>query len=330
MIQRAVSELRVDPLSGLRAIVASDRAARPGEELAVTPAAPVDPARDPFAEGHEDRTPPELYAVRPGGGAADGPGWTVRVVPNAFPALSDDGPDPQRDAVPDLFTALPAHGRHEVIVNGPQPVSSLAELPVEQVTAAMEVWRERMRAQAAAYPHLMVNERAEAGASLPHTHAQLLALDFVPAAVARERERFGAHAVRTMGGNLLEDLVQEEVRRRERIVAIDDEAVLMCPYASRLPFALMLAPRRRRERFEDDGPTGAALLHDGLCRLRRRFGASPPLNLWIRTAPRDAERFCWRIDIVPRLTPLAGLELGTGVYLNVVAPERAAAELRDA
>jgi UDPglucose--hexose-1-phosphate uridylyltransferase len=330
MIQRAVSEIRVDPLSGLRAIVASDRAGRPGEDLAVTPAAPIDPEQDPFAEGHEDRTPPELYAVRPAGGAPDGPGWSVRVVPDAVAVLSDDGPIPQRDAVPDLFTALPARGRHEVIVNGPQPVTSLADLPVEQVAAAIEVWRERMRAHASAYPHLMVNERVEAGASPPHTHAQLLALDFVPAAVARERERFGAHAVRTMGGNLLEDLVQEEVRRRDRIVAIDDEAVLLCPYASRLPFALMLAPRRRRERFEDGGPTGAALLHDGLSRLRRRFGASPPLNLWVRTAPRDAERFCWRIDVVPRLTSLAGLELGTGVYLNVVAPEQAAAELRDA
>ena len=83
--------------------------------------------------------------------------------------------------------------------------------------------------------HVIVNERREGGASLPHTHAQLYALDFVPAAVARERERFGAYATRTMGGNLLADLVQEEVRRRERIVAIDDEAVLMAPYASRLP-----------------------------------------------------------------------------------------------
>ena len=102
-----------------------------------------------------------------------------------------------------------------------------------------------MRAHAdAACRHLIVNERREAGASLPHTHAQLYALDFVPAAVARERERFGAYAVRTMGGNLLGDYVQEEVRRRERIVAIDDEAVLMAPYASRVPFHLMLAPRR--------------------------------------------------------------------------------------
>jgi UDPglucose--hexose-1-phosphate uridylyltransferase len=232
--------------------------------------------------------------------------------------------------VPDLFTALPARGRHEVVVNAPQPVTSLAELAVEQVQACVEVWRARMRAQDAAYAHLAVNERIEAGATLPHTHAQLFALDFVPAVVARERERFSAHAARTMGGNLLEDLVQEEVRRRARVVAIDDEAVLLCPYASRSPYALMLAPRRRRDRFEDDGPSGAALLHDGLSRLARRFGASPPLNLWVRTAPRDAERFCWRIDIVPRLTPLAGLELGAGVQLNVVAPERAAAELRDA
>jgi UDPglucose--hexose-1-phosphate uridylyltransferase len=298
--------------------------------LSVAAPAPIDPEQDPFAEGHEGRTPPELYAVRPGGGAADTPGWTVRVVPNAYPVLSPDAPVPGRDEVPDLFTALAARGRHEVIVNSPEPVTSLADLPVEQVQACVEVWRARMAAERAAYTHLIVNERTEAGATLPHTHAQLFGLDFVPAAVARERERFSAHAVRTMGGNLLEDLVQEEVRRKVRVVAIDDEAVLLCPYASRSPYTLMLAPRRRRERFEEDGPTGAALLHDGLSRLRRRFGASPPLNLWVRTAPRDADRFCWRIDIVARLTPLGGLELGTGLDVDVVAPEQAAAELREA
>ena len=109
----------------------------------------------------------------------------------------------------------------------------------------MEAWRARMRAHAgAACRHLIVNERPEAGASLPHTHAQLFALGFVPAAIARERERFSAYAVRTMGSNLLGDLVQEEVRRRARIVAIDDEAVLMAPWASQVPFQLMLAPRR--------------------------------------------------------------------------------------
>ncbi len=323
-------EVRVDPLTGLRTIVAGDRAKRPGGGLSAEPAEPIDPERDPFAAGHEDRTPPELHAVRPDGGAADGPGWRVRVVPNLYPALDPASPEPERQAKPDLFTAAPARGAHEVIVNAPDPVTSLADLPPDQVALAVDTWRERMRVHAgAAYVHVIVNERRDAGASLPHTHAQLYALDFVPAAVARERERFGAYAARTMGGNLLADLVQEEVRRRERVVAIDDEAVLMAPYGARLPFQLMLAPRAARPRFEDDGPTGAALLHDALNRLARRLGAAPPLNLWVRTAPRGAEHFCWRIDVMPRLTHLAGLELGTGVHLNVVAPEDAAAQLRE-
>jgi UDPglucose--hexose-1-phosphate uridylyltransferase len=333
-------ELRIDPLSGHRTIVAGERSRRPGGEPRCAPAEPIDAAKDPFADGHEDRTPPELYAVRPGGGPANSPGWSVRVVPNLYPALTpaadDGGTGGQGGAVesrgqPELFVSLPASGAHEVIVNGPQPVLSLAELPLEQVLAAVEVWRERMRAHAgSAYLQLIVNERREAGASLPHTQALLSARDCGRGAGARERERAGAHTTRTMGHSLLGDLVAEEVRRRERIVAIDEDAVLMAPYASRLPFQLMLAPRTPRARFEDEGPSGAALLHDGLCRLARHLGSSPPLNLWVRTAPRGAEDFCWRIDVLPRLTHLAGLELSTDVNLNIVAPEHAAAVLRDA
>jgi UDPglucose--hexose-1-phosphate uridylyltransferase len=339
-----LQELRIDPLSGHRTIVAGERSTRPGGEPRCEPPAAIDRDKDPFAEGHEERTPPELYARRPGGGPANSPGWTVRVVPNLYPALSPvdgNGDGHQVRAAgeqtyggrgqPELFTSMPASGAHEVIVNGPQSVLSLAELPVEQVLEAVDTWRVRMRTHAgSAYLQLIVNERREAGASLPHTHAQLYALDFVPATVARERERASAYTTRTMGQSLLGDLVAEEVRRRERIVAIDEEAVLLAPYASRLPFQLMLAPRTPRARFEDAGPSGASLLHDGLCRLARYLGASPPLNLWVRTAPLGAEDFCWRIDVMPRLTHLAGLELSTDINLNIVEPERAAAVLRDA
>jgi UDPglucose--hexose-1-phosphate uridylyltransferase len=325
-------EIRVDPLTGLRVVVAGERATRPGAGLAATPPDAIDPESDPFASGHEDRTPPEVYAVRPDGGSPNSPGWTVRVVPNLYPALDPAADEPAPDARPDLFTAVAARGGHEVVVNAPDPVVSLGQMRAEQVAGAMDVWRARMRHHrdaGAACVHLIVNERREAGSSLPHTHAQLYALDFVPAAIARERERAQAYATRTMGGNLLADLVQEEVRRRERIVAIDDEAVLMVPYAAQVPYQLLLAPRRPRPRFEDAGPTGAALLHDALNRLARRLGATPPLNLWVRTAPAGADHFCWRIDVLPRLAHLAGLELGAGVNLNVVAPETAAAELRD-
>src|SRR3954470_7386965 len=326
-------EVRVDPLTGHRTIIAAARSSRPGAGLEVQPPAPIDRERDPFAEGHEDRTPPEVYAVRPNGGGPDTPGWKVRVVPNLYPALAPGAADPAPEANPDLFTSAPARGEHEVIINAPDPVVSLGQLTVEQALTAADTWRARMRhhrERGAHCVHLIVNERREAGASLPHTHAQLYALDFVPAGIARERERFGAYATRTMGGNLLADLVQEEVRRRERLVAVDDEAVCVAPFGARVPYQLLIAPRRPRARFEDDGATGAHLLHDALNRLARRLGAAPPLNLWVRTAPAGADHFCWRIDVMPRLAHLAGLELGAGVNLNVVAPETVAAQLREA
>ncbi len=326
-----MSELRVDPLSGRRTIIAPGRAGRPGGWLQTSPPEPIDPATDPFAAGNEDRTPPELHAVRPDGGPADRPGWLVRVLPNRYPALDPASPAPELQANPDLFTALAATGAHEVIVNAADCVHSLAELDADQVCLALDVWRERMlHHHRAACVHLIVNERREAGASLPHTHAQLFAFDFVPAQIARERERAGAYATRTMGQSLLADLLQEEVRRRERLVAIDDDAVLLAPYASQLPYQMMLVPRRPRARFEADGPTGARLLHDALRRLTRVLGSSPPLNIWVRTAPRGSDHFCWRIDILPRLAQVAGLELGAGVSLNTLAPEQAAAELREA
>ena len=323
-------ELRIDPLTGLRVIVAGERGGRPGAWLDVTPRAPIDPERDPFLAGHEDRTPPEVYAL-PG----DDGGWRVRVVPNLYPALSPGEPEPGEDPLthgrgePDLFASHPALGAHEVIVNAPDPVSSLAELSADQVETAMGVWRDRMRAHAdAAYVHIIVNEGKEAGASLPHTHAQLYGLPFVPAAVARERERFTAHANRTQGRNLLEDVLQEEVRRRERVVAIDSEAVALCPFGARVPFHLQLVPRTPTARFSDDGPLGGRLLHEVMNRLAAVLGGLPPLNMWVRTAPRDAERFCWHIELMPRLAQLAGLEIGTGVHLNVLAPEDAAQRLR--
>ena len=321
-------EIRVDPLNGLRTIIAPARAERPFAFLRPAESCDGD-GEDPFATGNESLTPPELYARREL--SADATSWRVRVFDNLYPALEQDSPEGERDPKPDLFTATPARGAHEVIVNSSRAVTSLVELSADELAEAVETWRERMRAHAdAACLHLSVNEGYSAGASIPHTHAQLYALDFVPALIARERERFAAYAARTMGGNLIGDLVQEEVRRRERVVAIDDEAVLLTPFASILPYQLMIAPRRPRMRFEDPGPAGTGLLHEALARLVRVHGGGVPLNLWVRTAPRGADHFCWRIDLVPRLSGLAGLELGTGLHLNSVAPERAASELRDA
>ena len=325
-------ELRVDPLTGHKTIIADERSGRPGSGLAPPPPdPPIDPETDPFLEGHEARTPPELDALRPDGSPPDTPGWQVRVVPNLYPAVTEDARAPEREARVDLFTTTAAHGHHEVIVNTPRPVSSLLDLEPAELKTAMGMWRRRIAhhvQHGAACVHLFVNDGRAAGASQPHTHAQLVALDFVPALVARERERFGAYATTTMGGNLLADLVREEVRLDQRIVAIDDEVVVLAPYASGSPYQLLLAPRTPSMRFEDEGPLGAAALHDAMGRLARHFGHLPALNLWVRTAPRGAEHYCWRIDVRPRFGTAAGLELGTGIDLNAISPERAARELR--
>ncbi len=235
-----------------------------------------------------------------------------------------------RIAEADLFRSQPAAGAHEVIVGAPEHVTSLAQLSDERLAGTVAGWRERMRAHAeAAYVHLIVNEGPDAGASLEHSHAQLYALGFVPAEIARERERATAYHERTMGSHLLEDVATEEVRRRERLVAFDDEALLICPWASRAPFELRVIPRRPVARFEED-EGGAAMIATALRAFAGALGSMPQFNLWVRTAPRAAEEFCWHVDIVPRLTIRAGFEIGTGVEINVYEPERAASDLREA
>jgi UDPglucose--hexose-1-phosphate uridylyltransferase len=345
----AEPEIRIDQLTGLRTILAPGRAERPDAFVAARPQATPDAReRCPFCEGREDRTPPEVWARRPDGGAPDSPGWTERAVPNLYPALgSGDRPtaggesglaaavDPlrasSRGAEPDLFASLPAAGAHEVIVHGPEHTTALANLTAERFAGALAAWRERMRAhEDASSMQLIVNEGPEAGASLEHSHAQLYALEFVPAQIARERERFGAYNQRTMGGHQLSDIATEEVRRRERLVAIDDDALLVCPWASRGPFELRVIPRRPSPAFEHDGDVGQGMLATALRALSAVFDGPPQLNLWVRTAPRGVEEFHWHIDLLPRLTIRAGFELSTGVDINIYPPERAAADLREA
>ncbi len=347
-------ELRIDQLTGLRALIAPGRQGRPDAFASQRVAIPADDAGGcPFCEGHEAETPPEVWANRPEGGEPDGPGWRQRAVPNLYPALTSEGAahdagamsvsesgltssaDPllasSRTADSDLFRAVPATGAHEVIVNSPRHAASLTELEPHELAEAMAAWRTRIGAHSgdASLVHLIVNEGPRAGATLEHTHAQLLALPFVPANVARERERFAAYHQRTNGSHLLEDVLVEEVRRRDRLVAIDGEAALICPWASRWPYELRLIPRSSQARFEDD-ERGAELLGRGLRALMQVVGAGVGLNLWVRTAPRGTEEFCWHIDITPRASTAGGIELGTGVDLNPVAPEAAASQLRDA
>jgi UDPglucose--hexose-1-phosphate uridylyltransferase len=341
-------EIRVDQLTGARVLVTPGRANRP-DQFRLRPWEPQGPGGCPFCEGSEGETPPELDADRRGGGEPDGPGWKTRTVSNLYPALvpegsagAEDGPaaafassaDPllssARRAEPDLFSARPAVGSHEVIINCPDHVPSLSAMDEGQLGLAVEAWRRRMRAHGdAPYVQLILNQGPDSGASIEHSHAQLGAAPFVPAAVARERERFNSYRERTAGASLLGEVLREEIRRGERLVAIDEEVALVCPWASRHPFEMRLIPRRPNPSFELDD-SGAAMLHRALKALAALSDGEPQLNLWVKTAPRGVEHFHWHLDLVPRLEPASAFEMATGVDINVVPPEAAAESLREA
>ncbi len=299
------AEIRIDQLT--RACGRSSprrRADRPDGLRRAHPTRRTGPEGCPFCEGREERTPPELYAVRPGGGEAGGPGWLVRVVPNLYPALSPPGPDeaPARRATEppegafaaagdplaasrrageaDLFSARPAAGAHEVIIHSPRHVTALGRARRGAVRA-----RGRGLARAHARPsrrRLRAADRQRGGRRRGLARALATRSSTRCPSCRRPSHASGSGSAPTAsgppGGDLLSDLLVEEVRRKERLVAIDDDAALICPWASRSPFELRVVPRRPAPRFEDDD-CGAAMLRTALRALdgplRRAAGAEP-------------------------------------------------------
>lgn len=264
-----------------------------------------------------------------GGGQAAG-GVAGAGAGSAFASPADPLLSSTRGVEPDMFASRPAIGAHEVIVNAPGHLASIGQLDEASLAAAVAAWRERMRAHDdAAWVQLILNQGPDAGASIEHTHAQLGAMNFVPAAVARERERFGSYRERTAGASLLGEILREEIRRSDRLVAIDEEVALICPWASRFPWEMRIIPRRPTARFEED-EGGASMLGRAVRALAKLFGGEPQLNLWVKTAPRGVEHFHWHLDLIPRIEPTSAFEIATGVDINMVGPERSAADLREA
>jgi UDPglucose--hexose-1-phosphate uridylyltransferase len=292
-------ELRQDPVTRNWVFIAPGRAGRPGASARADLDLPTeDEALScPFDEGREDRTPPETFALRPEGGKPNGPGWTVRVVPNLYPVFE----------------------HHEVVISTPRHVRTFAELSEDEIAGVATAWRERARAARAAgfpYVHALLNEGREAGASLPHTHTQLAWLPREPPAVTAEAQAGECSVCRH---------VTDERDSGARVVTERDGLVLLTAYGGRLPYELLIAPVEHTTgtAFESALLTPAlSLLAGGLCRLQALEGGLP-LNAWLHDTAH------WHLEIVPRLTALAGIELGAGIYVNSVAPEQAATDLRE-
>ncbi len=297
-----MQELLVDELTGDRVILAPARALRPDTFRVDTPPLPPAVASCPFCAGNESETPPEVARV--GAGAPDTTGWDVRVVPNKYPIVGDG-----------------VAGAHEVVILSPAHHADLGVLTTEQCTQVFLTLRDRARfhlAHGLVYAQPFVNHGKHAGASIAHPHAQLVALDHVPTRAHARLDRFDADAF---------------ARDQANIVS-DGDAVVWCPPASASPYAARAALDRAGARFDccddDDIAAVANALHDITARLHALLG-NPDYNLVVATAPRTYDGpFHWWVDIVPRLTVVAGFELGTGTYVNIVRPADAAAALRDA
>jgi UDPglucose--hexose-1-phosphate uridylyltransferase len=320
-----VSQLRLNPLTGRWVTVAVERAARPGELISRRLPVESDPDRRcPFCPGNEEATPPALETYGPSGN------WLVRVVPNLFPAFEGNEPLRVQNLGP-VFTQASASGVHEVLVFTPEHNSSWADLDDKHAGLAMAAIRDRMedhaRLSTVRYTQAIVNAGREAGASLEHPHGQLLGIPFVPGEIAEEEagfRRFGESC-------LLCTMAEAELQARHRVVLADERALVVCPYWSGAPYEMLVLPRLHEVHLENTPPPDVVAvgraIRDALVLLRDRVGEAA-YNLVFHTAPHHHEGpFHWHVHIVPRLTSLAGFEQGTGVMINIVAPELAARHL---
>ncbi len=337
-------ELRHDPIQKRWVIIASERGRRPDDFPRLEQNTPS--GFCPFCEGNEGKTPPEITAIRDNGRGPNAPGWRVRVVPNKFPALRIEGElDRKGIGIHDRMNGV---GAHEVIIETPNHDLSLADMPVEDLKKVIWMYRERLvdllRDFRFKYILIFKNYGAAAGASLSHPHTQIIATPVTPLTLAEELSSARDH-YRYKERCLFCDVIEQEIESAERIVLANEHFVAITPYASRFPFELFLAPRHHHHSFAEisDGMIHelALALKEVLLRTKKCLN-DPPYNFLIHTIPNVqvtpkrtaywdtiAVDYHWHIEIMPRLTRIAGFEWGTGFYINPTAPEEAARYLRE-
>jgi len=339
-----VPELRHDPVQKRWVIIATERSRRPVDLR--TPDEPRAAGFCPFCPGNEAATPPEIAAVRPPGSLPGGPGWRVRVVPNKFPALRIEG-GPERQAV-GTYDRMNGIGAHEVVIETPDHGTDLADTDYGAVERVIRTYidrqRDLLRDRRFKYVLVFKNHGEVAGATLSHPHSQIIATPVTPRTISTELTSARDH-YHLKERCLFCDMLDQELQTGTRVVWSDPMFAVVAPYASRFPFELTILPRRHCHSFIEMGQEEVSglgrVLRDTLRRLKICLG-NPPFNYMIHTAPNlDYEPrrttfwqtvpfdFHWHIEVIPRLTQVAGFEWGTGFYINPTAPEEAATFLRE-
>ena len=328
-------ELRKDPITGRWVIIATDRAKRPSDFV-----------RDkvqikgssfcPFCYGNEAKTPPEIMAYRSDGSARNAPGWSLRVVSNKFPALGIEGSlNRQGEGLYDKMNGI---GAHEVIIETPEHNLTLATLPVQRIEDVLWAYRDRIvdlkKDRRFRYILIFKNHGEAAGASLEHTHSQLIALPVVPKRVIEEVE--GAKEYYSFKERCIFcDIIRQEMESRSRVIAENQDFIALAPFAPRFPFEMWITPKKHLSAFEEaqkhEFEQFAAILKDMLMRLDKVLDF-PAYNHIIHTSPINEtvnDYYHWHMEIMPKLTKVAGFEWGTGFYINPTSPEESAKFLRE-
>ena len=329
-----MSEFRRDPITGRWNIIDTDEPMGPGD-FQVEPHKP-NGSTCPFCAGNERLTPPEIHAVRPAGSPANGAGWQIRVVANKFPALRIEGELERRGlGVFDLSNGL---GAHEVIIETPDHQKQMADLSgaeLEQVLTMFQTRSLDLRGdRRLKYALIFKNFGLPAGASLEHTHSQLIALPIVPKRVSEELKG-AARYFEFRGRCPFCDMLHQEVEEDERLIEENKSFIAFCPYVSSFPFETWILPRAHGSDFTRITPEQisdfARLLRSVLLRLRVSL-SDPSYNFIIHTGPIEAqerEEYHWHLELIPKLVKVAGFEWGTGFYINPTPPELAAKALRE-
>ncbi len=327
-----MGELRLDPLTGRWVLIDPLRSERPYTFTPRNAVVQADRSRPcPFCPGHESNTPPALETY------GDDGQWAVRVIPNLYPAFEGDDPFLVEHRGP-IFTRATSGGIHEVLVLSPDHDAGWDALAPRQAALVMAAARDRLEEHGSTpglrYSQLIYNSGREAGASVDHPHAQLMAVPFVPKELADELGGFA----RFEGRCLLCTTLEIEESSGRQVVFADDRIVVVCPYWSGTPFEMLAIPRAHSPHLHRTTPQDMAATGQGiatmLARLKSRLG-DVAYNIVFHSAPYSSSGpytsfgpYHWHAHILPKLTTVAGFELGTGMLINVTAPEEAAQQLR--
>jgi len=327
-------EIRYNLITREWVIIATERAKRPEDFAKANPRKSQPPAHDPkcvFCTGNEHLTPPESFRI------ARGDGWSVRVVPNKFSALSATA-ELTRNHV-GLKRTISGAGIHEVIVESPAHDRTLALLSEREIEDVLEAYVQRYAAVTedprVAHVTLFKNHGERAGSSLEHPHSQLVGTPIIPPQV-RERMENALRFYDETGDCIFCAVMADELVDQIRVVEQTEHFVAFIPYAALTPFHLWIFPLRHAANFMD---TTATELRDLALLLRRILRKmyyrleNPDFNLCVRTPPREAsglKYYHWYISLIPRVTRVAGFEIGSGMFINVALPEQSAEFLRNA